>query len=153
MNAPVIWKKRPSPATVEAMCNQGLTHLMGIRLKTLGDDFLVAEMEVTPSLHQPMGLLHGGASVVLAETVGSVGGTLAAPEGYACVGQEINANHLRPVREGMITCTGRPVHIGGRSQVWEMHLHDAQGRLTCISRMTLAVVRDSSPNAPSHDAT
>jgi len=101
---------------------------------------VVITMPVEPRHHQPMGYLHGGASVALAETVASVGGYLASPDGTAVFGQEINANHLRSVREGTLTATGTPIHVGRTSQVWGIEIRDDAGRLVCVSRCTLAVV-------------
>ena len=95
---------------------------------------------------QPYGLLHGGASVTLAETLGSVGANCVVDGSrYYCVGQEINANHLRAVRSGRVTGTARPVHLGARSQVWEIRIEDDKGKLACISRITLAVVEGTPP--------
>jgi 1,4-dihydroxy-2-naphthoyl-CoA hydrolase len=88
-----------------------------------------------------MGILHGGASVALAETVGSLAANLCVdPEKYVCVGQEINANHLRPASAGIVTGTARPFHIGGRSQVWSIEIRDERDKLVCVSRLTMAVV-------------
>lgn len=88
-----------------------------------------------------MGVLHGGASVSLAETVGSMAANLCVdPERYMCLGQEINANHLRPVTSGIVTATARPYHIGSRSQVWQIEIHEERQRLVCVSRLTIAVV-------------
>ena len=89
---------------------------------------------------QPYGLLHGGASVLLAETLGSSAGMLCVGEGEGCVGVEINANHLRGVREGLVTGTARPLHVGRQTQVWEIRIEDARGKLVCVSRLTLAVI-------------
>lgn len=115
-------------------------------LKTLGIEVLeaspqkvVARMPVTPKVHQPFGYLHGGASVALAETVASIGAFLAAPEGHASFGLEINANHLRSVREGTVTAIGTPFHSGRTTAVWNIEIRDEQERLVCISRCTLAI--------------
>ncbi len=113
---------------------------LGIVFTEIGEDHLSATMPVDARTVQPYGLLHGGASVVLAETLGSSAGNLSVPEGSVCVGVEINANHLRGVRDGVVTGTARPLHVGGRTQVWEIRIEDAHGRLACISRITLAVV-------------
>lgn len=111
-------------------------------LTELGPDYLKVSMPVTEQVHQPMGLLHGGASVALAETAGSIGANLIVnPEQGVCVGQEINANHLRGVRGGVVTATARPVHIGSSSQVWDIRIHDERERLICISRLTMAVIK------------
>ena len=119
---------------------------LGIEITEATKERVIATMPVGPKVHQPFGLLHGGASVVLAETLGSVGANCCVdPDRYYCVGQEINANHLRAVRSGRVTGTARPIHIGGRSQVWEIRVEDERQRLTAISRMTLAVVAGQAP--------
>lgn len=118
-----------------------LQKTLGIELVELGADRVVATMPVGPRVHQPFGYLHGGASVALAETVASVGGNVAAPEGTMVFGLEINANHLRPVREGVLHAVGEPLHKGRTTQVWEVKLYDEADRLICVSRCTLAVVQ------------
>lgn len=118
----------------------GLGRHLGIEIQEVSGERVVATMPVTPHHHQPFGYLHGGASVVLAETVASVGSFLSAPDGYAAFGMEINANHLRSVRGGTLTATGEPLHAGRISQVWQIEIRDEAGRLVCVSRCTLAVV-------------
>lgn len=113
---------------------------LGIVFTEIGTDHLVATMPVDARTMQPYGLLHGGSSVLLAETLGSTAGNLCCREGYVCVGVEINANHLRGVRGGTVTGTARPLHVGGRTQVWDIRIEDDKGRLACVSRLTLAVV-------------
>ncbi len=98
-------------------------------------------MPVEPRTHQPMGYLHGGASLVLAETLGSVAANYVIDRArQRCLGQEINANHLRPVSDGLVTGTARPYHLGARSQVWSIEIRDPRERLVCVSRLTMAVV-------------
>jgi 1,4-dihydroxy-2-naphthoyl-CoA hydrolase len=97
-------------------------------------------MPVDARTRQPMGLLHGGASVVLAETLGSMAGFLMLPEGKTCVGLEINANHIRSVREGYVFGKATPLHIGKNTHVWDIKIHDEHHRLVCVSRLTLAVI-------------
>ena len=113
---------------------------LGIVFTEIGPDFLRATMPVDSRTHQPFGLLHGGASALLAETLGSSAGGLTAPDGHGVVGIEINANHLRGVRAGIVTGTARPLHVGRSTQVWDIRVEDAAGKLVCISRLTLAVV-------------
>jgi 1,4-dihydroxy-2-naphthoyl-CoA hydrolase len=113
---------------------------LGIVFTEIGADYVRGTMPVDARTRQPYGLLHGGASVLLAETLGSSAGNLCVPEGKVCVGLEINANHVRAVRGGTVTGTARPVHVGGRTQVWEIRIEDEAGQLACISRLTLAVV-------------
>ncbi|MEN4902617.1 hotdog fold thioesterase [Luteimonas sp. TWI1437] len=113
---------------------------LGIVFTEIGPDYLRATMPVDARTHQPYGLLHGGASALLAETIGSTAGGLAAPEGCGVVGIEINANHLRGVRSGTVTGTARALHVGRSTQVWDIRIEDADGRLVCASRLTLAVI-------------
>lgn len=132
----------PKGATLEALNARSAGTLMqalGIEFTELGPGYLRGTMPVDARTHQPYGLLHGGASVALAETLGSSAGALMAP-GNAVVGLEINANHLRAVRSGLVTGTARPLHIGRSTQVWEIRIEDASGKPVCISRITLAVL-------------
>ena len=119
-----------------------LVEHLGIQLTELGDDFLRGTMPVDHRTKQPYGLLHGGASVALAETLGSIAGNLAVrdPSKHMVVGLEINANHLAAVTSGIVTGTARPLHVGRSTQVWEIRIEDAMGRMNCVSRITLAVV-------------
>jgi 1,4-dihydroxy-2-naphthoyl-CoA hydrolase len=120
--------------------NTMVDHL-GIRIIEVGPDFLRATMPVDNRTRQVMGILHGGASVALAETVGSFAANLCVDqERVFCVGQEINANHLRPVASGFVTATARPFHLGSRSHVWHIEIHDERQKLVCVSRLTMAVV-------------
>jgi 1,4-dihydroxy-2-naphthoyl-CoA hydrolase len=113
---------------------------LGIEWVELGADFIKARMPVDHRTKQPYGLLHGGASVALAETLGSVGAALSVdPARYIAVGMEINANHIRSVRDGYVTGTTRPVHRGATTQVWEIRIEDERGKLVCISRLTVAI--------------
>jgi 1,4-dihydroxy-2-naphthoyl-CoA hydrolase len=132
------------PVSLEGLntLNQGtLGAHLGIVFTEVGPDFLRATLPVDHRTMQPYGRLHGGASVALAETLGSVGATLCVdPDQFLCVGLEVNANHVRPVHKGVVTGTARPLHRGTRTQVWEVHLHDEAGELTCISRITLAII-------------
>jgi len=118
-----------------------MSGLLGIRFTEIGPDFLRATMPVTEKTHQPFGQLHGGAYVTLAETVGSVASLLAVDDQqYLCVGQEVNANHLRAKSSGTVTATARPLHLGGRSHVWHIEIRDEDERLICVSRLTMAVI-------------
>jgi 1,4-dihydroxy-2-naphthoyl-CoA hydrolase len=143
-----IWRTEVTPELLERFSRGTLAERIGIRITEVGPDYLRATLPVTPDVHQPYGVLHGGASVALAETVGSVAANLCVDtERLACFGQEINANHLRSVSTGVVTATARPHHIGSRSQVWGIEIRDEQGRLVCISRLTMAIVprRESAP--------
>ena len=123
------------------LARTGLAGALGIELVELGPDRVVATMPVDDRTRQPFGLLHGGASIALAETVASFGAvTRIDRERFLAVGQEINANHLRGVRDGVVTATAVPVHVGRTSQVWSIEIADERGRLVCISRCTMAIV-------------
>ncbi|MDG2517546.1 hotdog fold thioesterase [Lysobacter soli] len=130
----------PDLATLNALSRNTAMEPLGIMFTEAGHDFIRATMPVDERTRQPYGLLHGGASVLLAETLGSSAGMLCVGEDEACVGIEINANHLRGVREGTVTGTARPLHVGGRTQVWEIRIEDERHRLVCVSRITLAVI-------------
>ncbi|EHQ26837.1 hotdog fold thioesterase [Mucilaginibacter paludis] len=115
--------------------------LLGIEFTEIGDDYIKATMPVDARTHQPFGILHGGASVVLAETMGSIASALIVdPEKYMAVGQEVNANHLRPVKSGLVTGICTPIHIGGKTHVWDIKIYDDRGKMNCISRLTVAIV-------------
>ena len=136
-----IWFTSPTIEDANRHMQPVLGGHLGILFTEFGADYLRGTMPVEPRTHQPMGILHGGASVVLAETLGSVAANYAVdPARFYCVGQEINANHIRPVRSGLVTGTARAIHLGSRSQVWGIEIRDARDRLTCISRLTIAVV-------------
>jgi uncharacterized protein (TIGR00369 family) len=134
------WKR---PISVELLtlhnANSAVTHL-GIEFLEVGDDFIRARVPVDDRTRQPYGLLHGGVSVVLAETLGSCGAAFAAPEGHRTVGLDINANHLKGVSSGWVTGITRPVHIGRSTQVWAIELTNDAGELTCVSRITMAML-------------
>jgi 1,4-dihydroxy-2-naphthoyl-CoA hydrolase len=118
-----------------------LPNHIGIEFTEIGPDYLRARMPVDGRTKQPFGILHGGASVALAETLGSIGAALVIDRSkQRCVGQEINANHIRAVSEGFVTGTARPVHLGRRSHVWEIRIVDEQERLVCISRITMYIL-------------
>lgn len=138
-----IWfeRQRPTVEILNDLAAQTLSAHLDIRFIEVGDDFLRATMPVDERTRQPYGVLHGGASVALAETMGSTGAMACVDRSrFQCFGQEINANHLRPVSSGLVTGTARPFHIGARSQVWGIEIRDGKGHLTCISRITLATV-------------
>jgi 1,4-dihydroxy-2-naphthoyl-CoA hydrolase len=136
-----IWHVSTTPEVLTERGSAVLPGHLGIRISEIGADYLRATMPVVPQVHQPYGMLHGGASVALAETVGSVAAMLCVdPEKYLCLGQEINANHLRAISTGTVTATARPLHIGGRSHVWSIEIRDEKERLVCVSRLTMAIV-------------
>ncbi len=140
MTSNAIWHRRPTLAELNSVKNTMVDHL-GIEFIELSDDFIKARMPVDHRTHQPMGLLHGGASVTLAETLGSTGAFLCVdPAKYNVVGLEINANHIRGVRDGWVIGTARPLHRGRTTQLWEIRITDAADKLVCISRLTMAVL-------------
>ena len=143
MTSNTIWHRRPSLAELNSVKNTMVDHL-GIEFVEVSDDFIKARMPVDHRTHQPMGLLHGGASVALAETLGSTGAFLCVdPAKYNVVGLEINANHIRGVRDGWVIGTARPLHRGRTTQLWEIRITDAAEKLVCISRLTMAVLEKS----------
>jgi 1,4-dihydroxy-2-naphthoyl-CoA hydrolase len=113
---------------------------LGMEFLEVGDDFITARVPVDSRTKQPYGLLHGGVSVVLAETLGSCGAAFSCPPGHRAVGLDINANHLKGATSGWVTGTTRPVHIGRTTQVWQIDLKNDAGELTCVSRITMAVL-------------
>jgi 1,4-dihydroxy-2-naphthoyl-CoA hydrolase len=137
-----IWfTQQPSIEDAKASHVGLLAPHLGIEMLEFGADFLRGSMPVEPRTRQPMGFLHGGASMVLAETLGSVAANFVVDYSkFRCLGQEINANHLRPVSDGIVIGTARPFHIGARSHVWSIEIRDPAERLVCISRLTVAVV-------------
>lgn len=135
-----IWK---TPIDLERLNapSPTINSLLDIRIEAAGDDWLSASMPVDERTHQPYGILHGGASVVLAETVGSIASYQCIDTSrYYCVGLDINANHLRAVRSGRVTAVAKAVHLGLTTHVWDIRLHDDAGNQTCISRLTMAIV-------------
>ena len=136
-----IWFKPISLDELNAYQQETLVTHLGIRYTGMGDDWLQATMPVDARTKQPAGILHGGASVALAETLGSTGANLVVDrEKQLCVGLEINANHVRAMREGEVTGVARPLHVGGTTQVWEIRISDAEQHLVCVSRITMAVL-------------
>lgn len=143
-----IWRSLLSVEELNSGRAGTMIEHLGIEFTEIGDDFVRGTMPVDGRTRQPYGLLHGGASVALAETMGSTGATMCVDTTeYQCVGQEINANHVRPARTGLVTGTARPVHLGGRTQVWTIDIVNEFRRLVCTSRLTLAVVRRGSLGA------
>ena len=136
-----LWKSSITLDQLNALNRNTMMAAIGIVFTEVGDDYLRATMPVDARTHQPFGLLHGGASAALAETLGSTGGMLVLDSAQQIVvGLEINANHLRGVKSGTVTGTARALHLGRSTQVWEIRIEDEQQRLVCISRLTLAVV-------------
>ena len=136
----LIWKRPHDLDTLNRFgAGTAVSHL-GIEMTAIGPDWISARMPVDQRTCQPYGLLHGGCSVALAETLGSTGAVLTLPPEWMAVGVEINANHLRSMREGFATGTARPLHLGRSTQVWEIRIVNEAQELVCISRITMAVV-------------
>ncbi|KPC26927.1 Phenylacetic acid degradation-related protein [Pseudomonas syringae pv. cilantro] len=136
-----IWRQAPDIEALMAAQKNTIGEVLDIRFESFTDDSLTASMVVDARTHQPFGLLHGGASVVLAESLGSMASYLLVDSSkYFCVGLEVNANHLRGVRAGRVTGVVRPVHIGRTTHVWDIRISNEEGKLSCISRLTVAVV-------------
>ena len=139
-----LWKQPVSLEVLKAVHVGTTVAHLGIEFLEVGDDFIRARVPVDARTRQPYGLLHGGVSVVLAETLGSCGAAFSCPEGYRAVGLDINANHLRGATSGWVTGVARPVHVGRTTQVWQIDLSNDAGELTCVSRITMAVLAPKS---------
>ncbi|MGE8317690.1 MAG: hotdog fold thioesterase [Comamonas sp.] len=140
---PSIWKKDITLELLRASARNTAIEHLGIEFVEIGDDYLVGRVPVDHRTRQPFGLLHGGVSVVLAETLGSVGAVYASPPGWRGVGLDINANHLRAATSGWVTGTARAVHVGRSTQVWQIDMKNDAGQLTCVSRITMAMLESS----------
>lgn len=137
-----IWHNDVSLSALQKTCEGTLAEQIGIEFSEAGDNYLKATMPVDSRTKQPYGLLHGGASLALAETLGSVAASLVLdPEVFVCVGLEINANHVRSVRQGIVTGTASPLHLGATTHVWEIKITNEQNKLVCVSRITMAVLK------------
>jgi 1,4-dihydroxy-2-naphthoyl-CoA hydrolase len=135
-----IWKKAISVAELAAIHKDTAPSHLGMEFLEVGDDFIRGRVPVDARTRQPYGLLHGGVSVLLAETLGSCGAAYACPEGHRPVGLDINANHIKGATSGWVTGITRPVHIGRTTQVWQIDMTNDAGELTCVSRITMAVL-------------
>lgn len=142
-----IWfKKSLSLDDFSSWGKNTMAETLGMKFTEIGDNYLTISMPVDERTRQPYGLLHGGASVALAETVGSVASALVIDHTkYLCVGIEINANHVRSARDGIVTGTCTPVHLGSSTHVWDIRIHDEKGKLVCISRLTVAILERKEP--------
>jgi 1,4-dihydroxy-2-naphthoyl-CoA hydrolase len=138
-----IWKQNEiTPEQLNRQSASTMAELLDMKFTELGDNYLKATMPVDKRVHQPYGLLHGGASAALAETVGSVASWLCIdPEKQICVGMEINCNHIKGKRTGIVTATAEPFHLGATSHVWDIRIKDEEGKLICVSRLTVAVLK------------
>lgn len=149
-----IWFSQPTLEICKKM-NEGLKQngslmkTLGIEIHEIGDSFITAKMEAKPHIHNPLGIVHGGANLALAETVASYAANFAIDfERFYCVGQEISASHLKPARKGLLIATTTPLHIGKRSSVWHIEVCNNRKEVTCIARMTAAVIDRSTQKPP-----
>jgi 1,4-dihydroxy-2-naphthoyl-CoA hydrolase len=139
-----IWFREYTLEEINRRGVQTMADFLGIEFTKIGQDFLIAKMPVSDKVKQPIGIVHGGANVVLAETIASTAANMVVNiADYYCVGLEINTNHIRSVREGIVWGTARPFHLGKSTQVWHIELKDEQDRITAISRMTASVLKRS----------
>lgn len=136
-----MFRKGITLEAINEMCQNTLVEHLGIEVIELGEDYIVAKMPVDHRTHQPMGLLHGGASVVLAETIGSIAASLTLNQKLQhCVGLEVNANHIKSVKTGYVFGRTKAIHLGKRTQIWEIGITNEQEQLVCISRLTMAII-------------
>ena len=136
-----LWTTQPDLAHLNEMRKNTICDVLDITFDAYDDQSITASMVVDHRTHQPFGLLHGGASVVLAETLGSMASYLCIDtKKFYCVGLEVNANHLRGVRSGRVTAVAKAIHIGRTTQVWDIRLSSDEGKASCVSRLTMAVV-------------
>lgn len=136
-----IWFRKPTLEEANQFFDTTILGVLGIHFTDIGDDYIKGTMPVDTRTHQPFGILHGGASVVLAESLGSFAANYCVDaQKFYCVGLDINANHLRSVRSGLVTGTARPIHLGKSTQVWEIKINDDADKSVCVSRLTMAVL-------------
>lgn len=140
----MIWRRKYPLDEINSIFHKYMTKLLDIQAVEIGDDYIIATMPITDNVRQPFGILHGGASVVLAESIGSVASNLIIDaDSYAGVGLDINANHVRPASKGILKATCSPLHIGKTTHVWDIKMHDDSNHLICISRLTVAIIKKS----------
>ncbi|OOG78274.1 hotdog fold thioesterase [Algoriphagus sp. A40] len=137
----MVFLSLPSLEHLNSTSSETMIKHLGIEFTGIGEDYLEATMPVDHRTKQPMGLLHGGANVTLAETLGSLASSLTIDQTkQACVGLEINANHIKAVREGKVKGVAKPIHVGKTTQIWEIKIYNEAGQLCCISRITMAIL-------------
>lgn len=139
-----IWKQHATLAQLNDLCKGTMCEYIGMVITEIGDDYIKGTLPVDLRTRQHMGIIHGGASVVLAETLGSIGSGMCCPEGYNVVGLDINANHVRGGKPPYVTGIARPLHIGSTTMVWDIRIYDVDDRLVCVSRLTCAVLKNKS---------
>jgi len=136
----MIWQKNFTLENLNQLCSNSAVSYLGIEISAFGEDWIEATMPVDHRTMQPFGVLHGGVSVALAETIGSLAGSLCLEEGKTAVGLDINANHLRSVRSGKVTARATPINLGRNIQVWQIDIRTEENKLCCVSRLTLSVI-------------
>ncbi|MDU7463294.1 MAG: hotdog fold thioesterase [Haemophilus haemolyticus] len=136
----MIWQKNFTLENLNQLCSNSAVSHLGIEISAFGEDWIEATMLVDHRTMQPFGVLHGGVSVALAETIGSLAGSLCLEEGKTAVGLDIHANHLRPVRSGKVTARATPLNLGKNIQVWQIDIRTEENKLCCVSRLTLSVI-------------
>jgi 1,4-dihydroxy-2-naphthoyl-CoA hydrolase len=137
-----IWKMEISLSLIAQRNQNTMIDFLGIEFMEIGDDFLMARMRIESRVKQPMGIMHGGASCVLAETVGSTAANYCVEQAqFYCVGLDINTNHIRSIREGYVTAIAKPFHLGKSTQVWSIEITNAEKQLISVNRLTIAVLR------------
>lgn len=136
----MIWQKNFTLENLNQLCSNNAVSHLGIEISAFGEDWIEATMPVDHRTMQPFGVLHGGISVALAETIGSLAGSLCLEEGKTAVGLDINANHLRSVRSGKVTARATPINLGRNIQVWQIDIRTEENKLCCVSRLTLSVI-------------
>lgn len=138
----MIWFKKTTLEEVNILFDCYMTKLLDIKAIEITDDKLICTMPITDNVRQPFGILHGGASVVLAESIGSVASNLIVdPDKYVGVGLDINANHIRPAKNGIVTAICKALHIGKTTHVWDIKIYNDKNKMICISRLTVAVIK------------
>ncbi|MHB8635572.1 MAG: hotdog fold thioesterase [Fimbriimonadaceae bacterium] len=140
-----LWKRRTTPAEINDFCRGTMHDAVGLAFTEVGNDYLAATLPVDARTKQPYGILHGGASAVLAESLGSVASNLLLDEGWEALGIELNANHVKAVREGLVTGRVTALHIGRTLHVWDIKIVDSTGALTCVARLTVLVRERKAP--------
>lgn len=138
-----IWTNPRSVAQLNELLRGNMCEHVGMQVTEIGDDYITARLPVDARTQQHMGIIHGGASVVLAETVGSIAAGMCCPPGHYVVGLEVNANHVRAGKPPYVEGTARPLHIGSSTMLWDIRIHGADGKLVCVSRLTTAVLKQS----------
>ncbi len=136
----MIWTKPVTPEEINHRCRNTLCDHLGIEIMEIGDDHMTARMPVDRRTNQPMGIVHGGATAALAETVASAAANYAVPEGKVCVGLDLNINHIRGVSSGFVYATAKPLHLGKRTQVWEIKIVNEAKQLVSAARLTIAII-------------